>query len=68
MAKILQENQQIVESIEHENDDLKNILQNLLSFQPKERYYFGTISNDSLNLGCEVDGNKMTFYDTLSDI
>ena len=68
MAKILQENQQIVESIEHENDDLKNILKNLLSFQPEERYYFGTISNNSLNLGCEVDGNKMTFYDTLSDI
>ena len=68
MAKILQENQQVVESIEHENGDLKNILKNLLSFQPEERCYFGTNSNTSLNLGCEVDGNNMTFYDTLSDV
>ena len=61
MAEILHTNQEVVENIEHENDDLTIILKNLLSFTPEERY-LGPI--DSLSLCCE-NYDKMTFYDTM---
>ena len=61
MAEILYENQQIVQNIQHENNDLQNIIKNLLNFQPEERYFN---YNNSLGSNCEVNSN-MTFYDTL---
>ena len=60
MAEILHENQHIVENIQHENNDLQNILKNLLNFQPEQRHF----NYNSLSSYSEVN-SIMTFYDTL---